>query len=143
MKKESQNQPTLLPPLYRDCKLGFSKALLHWSARGSLSDEDGTPIRARRTIAAVEHVDQSAFESMPRRRRRSRFQNQIGLLNLIVSRRKEADVLRSSIPVSLSDCVDPANFVLDAICDVFPVDKLKVKSPSDLTSACVYMYTPV
>ncbi|KAJ6836503.1 FRIGIDA-like protein 4a [Iris pallida] len=60
-----------------------------------------------------------------------------GFLNLIVSRRKEADVLRSSIPASLSECVDPANFVLDAICDVFPVDKRKVKSPPDLTWACV------
>ncbi|KAJ6828242.1 FRIGIDA-like protein 4a [Iris pallida] len=60
-----------------------------------------------------------------------------GFLNLIVSRRKEADVLRSAIPSSLSDCVDPANFVLDAICDVFPVDKRKVKTPPDLAWACV------
>ncbi|KAJ6840179.1 FRIGIDA-like protein 4a [Iris pallida] len=73
----------------------------------------------------------------PRRRRRSRFQNQIGLLNLIVSRRKEADVLRSSIPILLSNYVDPTNCIFDAICNVFSVDKLKVKSPPDLTWTCV------
>ncbi|XP_073005253.1 FRIGIDA-like protein 4a [Typha latifolia] len=57
--------------------------------------------------------------------------------DLIVSKRKEVEVLRSEIPLALADCIDPAKFVLEAISKVFPVDKRAVKSPSELGWACV------
>nr|CAD1828060.1 unnamed protein product [Ananas comosus var. bracteatus] len=60
-----------------------------------------------------------------------------GFLDLVVSKRKEAELLRSEIPLALAGCIDPARFVLDAISRVFPVDKREVKSPTDLGWACV------
>lgn len=57
----------------------------------------------------------------------------------VIVRKKELDVLRNKIPLALSDCIDPAKFVLEAISEVFPVDKREVKSEksNDLGWACV------
>ncbi|KAK2634005.1 hypothetical protein Ddye_028797 [Dipteronia dyeriana] len=40
--------------------------------------------------------------------------------------------MRSLIPVAPSECVDPAKFVLEAISEVFPVDKRREKNNNDL-----------
>ncbi|XP_051207526.1 FRIGIDA-like protein 4a [Lolium perenne] len=58
-------------------------------------------------------------------------------LGFVAARRKEADALRAEVPPALSRCVDPANFVMDAVADVFPVDRREMKSPADLAWACV------
>jgi hypothetical protein len=58
-------------------------------------------------------------------------------LGLVVARRKEADALRAEVPPALKLCVDPARFVMDAVADVFPVDRRRVKTPADLAWACV------
>lgn len=55
----------------------------------------------------------------------------------VVARRKEADALRAEMPPALKCCVDPAKFVMDAVADVFPVDRREVKNPADLAWACV------
>jgi len=59
----------------------------------------------------------------------------------VTVRKKELDVLRAKIPVALSDCVDPPKFVLEAISEVFPVDKRADKSErvNDLGWACVLL----
>ena len=54
-----------------------------------------------------------------------------------MARRKEADALRAEMPPALKLCVDPAKFVMDAVADVFPVDRREVRSPADLAWACV------
>ncbi|XP_002517136.2 FRIGIDA-like protein 4a [Ricinus communis] len=56
---------------------------------------------------------------------------------LITRKKKEIEVLRSQIPLALSECVDPCRFVLEAISEVFPVDKRCEKSGNDLGWACV------
>ncbi|TVU41666.1 hypothetical protein EJB05_15205, partial [Eragrostis curvula] len=58
-------------------------------------------------------------------------------LGFVVARRKEADALRAELPPALKLCVDPAKFVMDAVADVFPVDRREVKNPADLAWACV------
>ncbi|CAM0153217.1 unnamed protein product [Urochloa decumbens] len=58
-------------------------------------------------------------------------------LDFVVARRKEADALRAEMPPALKLCVDPAKFVMDAVADVFPVDRREVRSPADLAWACV------
>ncbi|KQK20678.1 FRIGIDA-like protein 4a [Brachypodium distachyon] len=55
----------------------------------------------------------------------------------VAARRKEADSLRSEMPPALKCCVDPAKFVMDAVADVFPVDRREAKNPADLAWACV------
>ncbi|RWW71788.1 hypothetical protein BHE74_00020447, partial [Ensete ventricosum] len=60
-----------------------------------------------------------------------------GFFDLVVAKRKEVELLRSGLPAALGDCIDPAKFVIDAISEVFPVDKRPVKSPNDLGWACV------
>ncbi|KAM0892703.1 hypothetical protein ACQ4PT_025586 [Festuca glaucescens] len=55
----------------------------------------------------------------------------------VAARRKEADALRAEMPPALRCCVDPANFVMDAVADVFPVDRREMKNPADLAWACV------
>ena len=57
----------------------------------------------------------------------------------ITARKKELDVLRAQTPEALAECVDPAKFVLEAISEVFPVDKRVEKSErsNDLGWACV------
>ncbi|EHA8587472.1 FRIGIDA-like protein 4a [Cocos nucifera] len=58
---------------------------------------------------------------------------------LVVSKRKEVELLRSELPLALADCIDPPKFVMDAIFKVFPVDRrgAAAKSPNDLGWACV------
>ncbi|KAL6646984.1 hypothetical protein ACP70R_014421 [Stipagrostis hirtigluma subsp. patula] len=58
-------------------------------------------------------------------------------MDLVVARRKEADALRAEVPPALKCCVDPAKFVMDAVADVFPVDRREAKTPADLAWACV------
>lgn len=56
-------------------------------------------------------------------------------------RKKELESLRSEIPKALGDCVDPPKFVMEAISEVFPVDKRELKSErsNDLGWACVLL----
>nr|GMD95130.1 FRIGIDA-like protein 4A [Ipomoea batatas] len=56
-------------------------------------------------------------------------------------RKKELECLRSEIPKALGDCVDPPKFVMEAISEVFPVDKRELKSErsNDLGWACVLL----
>jgi len=61
----------------------------------------------------------------------------LGFLDLVLSKRKEADLLRVEVPLALEKCVDPARFVIDAMSVVFPVDKREVKSPNDVAWASV------
>ncbi|KAG6502133.1 FRIGIDA-like protein 4a [Zingiber officinale] len=63
-----------------------------------------------------------------------------GFFDFVVAKRKELELLRTELPVALSDCIDPAKFVLDAISVVFPLDKRTVKSPNDLGWACVMIF---
>uniref|UniRef100_A0A1D1XG88 FRIGIDA-like protein n=1 Tax=Anthurium amnicola TaxID=1678845 RepID=A0A1D1XG88_9ARAE len=63
-----------------------------------------------------------------------------GFWEILVSRRKEVEAIRQELPTVLSDCVDPAKFVMEAMSKVFPVDKRAAgngKSASDLGWACV------
>ncbi|KAF8388064.1 hypothetical protein HHK36_026730 [Tetracentron sinense] len=62
-----------------------------------------------------------------------------GFWKFVTARKKELDLLRAQIPLALADCVDPAKFVLEAISEVFPVDKRIEKSDrsNDLGWACV------
>ncbi|CAH9086197.1 unnamed protein product [Cuscuta epithymum] len=56
-------------------------------------------------------------------------------------RKKELESLRVEIPKALAECVDPPKFVLEAISEVFPVDKRELKSErcNDLGWACVLL----
>ncbi|KAG6465986.1 hypothetical protein ZIOFF_076211 [Zingiber officinale] len=60
-----------------------------------------------------------------------------GFFDLVVAKRKEVELLRSELPVALTDCIDPGKFVIDALSGIFPVDRRPVKSPNDLGWACV------
>ncbi|KAI4345637.1 hypothetical protein L6164_012738 [Bauhinia variegata] len=65
-----------------------------------------------------------------------------GLWGFIIGKKKELEALRSQMPLALADCVDPAKLVLEAISEVFPVDKRGEKSEknnNDLGWACVLM----
>ncbi|KAL8222916.1 hypothetical protein R6Q57_020315 [Mikania cordata] len=53
-------------------------------------------------------------------------------------RKKEMDAVRDKIPSVLAECVDPARFVLEAISEVFPVDK-RADCVNDLGWACVLL----
>uniref|UniRef100_A0A2P2LVZ1 FRIGIDA-like protein n=1 Tax=Rhizophora mucronata TaxID=61149 RepID=A0A2P2LVZ1_RHIMU len=57
----------------------------------------------------------------------------------VITKKKELDVLKSQIPLALAECVDPPKFVLEAISEVFPVDKRAERSEkgNDLGWACV------
>ncbi|CAK9154385.1 unnamed protein product [Ilex paraguariensis] len=65
----------------------------------------------------------------------------LGFWKFVVVRKKELDIMRTKMPVALGDCVDPARFVLEAISEVFPVDKreVKIKRVNDLGWACVLL----
>ncbi|KAL2922657.1 FRIGIDA-like protein 4a [Bienertia sinuspersici] len=64
-----------------------------------------------------------------------------GFWRFVTMRKKELDLLRSKIPAALADCVDPPKFVLEAISEVFPVDKRadKTERVNDLGWACVLL----
>lgn len=64
-----------------------------------------------------------------------------GLWKFVTVRKKELDSMRAQMPLALAYCVDPARFVLEAISEVFPVDKRGEKSErvNDLGWACVLM----
>ena len=64
-----------------------------------------------------------------------------GLWRFMTGKKKELDALRAQMPLALAECVDPARFVLEAISEVFPVDKRVDKSErgNDLGWACVLM----
>jgi hypothetical protein len=66
-----------------------------------------------------------------------------GFLAFVVERRKEVDALRADLPAALKRCVDPARFVMDAVSEVFPVDRRAVRSPADLAWACVLILEAV
>lgn len=61
-----------------------------------------------------------------------------GFWGFVSCKKKEMDVMRVQIPLALSECVDPARFVLEAISEVFPVDK-RSECVNDLGWACVLM----
>lgn len=62
-----------------------------------------------------------------------------GFWSLVVARKKDAESLRSKMPIALADCIDPPKFVIEAMAGVFPVDKRVGKSEraSEVGWACV------
>ncbi|XP_071725552.1 FRIGIDA-like protein 4a [Rutidosis leptorrhynchoides] len=60
----------------------------------------------------------------------------LGFWGFVSSKKKEMELMKSEIPLALSECVDPARFVFEAISEIFPVDKRKV-SLNDMSWACV------
>ncbi|KAI3770863.1 hypothetical protein L6452_02011 [Arctium lappa] len=60
----------------------------------------------------------------------------LGFWGFVASRKKEMDEMRAQIPLALAECADPARFVLEAISEVFPVDK-RTECVNDLSWACV------
>ncbi|KAL5541564.1 hypothetical protein UlMin_009274 [Ulmus minor] len=64
-----------------------------------------------------------------------------GFWRFVTGNKKELEALRAQMPLALAECVDPAKFVLEAISEVFPVDKRAEKSDrgNDLGWACVLM----
>ena len=63
-----------------------------------------------------------------------------GFWGFVIGKKKELEALRAQMPLALAACVDPAKFVLEAISEVFPVDKRSEKSEknnNDLGWACV------
>ncbi|XP_012481866.1 FRIGIDA-like protein 4a [Gossypium raimondii] len=57
--------------------------------------------------------------------------------NFVSGRKKDIELLREKIPEALSECIDPAKFVMEAISEVFPVDKRGNERGNDLGWACV------
>ena len=57
--------------------------------------------------------------------------------NFVSGKKKEIELLREKIPAVLSECIDPARFVMEAISEVFPVDKRGNERGNDLGWACV------
>ncbi|KAG5060345.1 hypothetical protein JHK87_001374 [Glycine soja] len=53
------------------------------------------------------------------------------------AKKKELDGLRAEMLVALVECVDPAKFMLEAISEVFPVDKRGEKAGQDMGWAYV------
>ncbi|KAI3703408.1 hypothetical protein L1987_73459 [Smallanthus sonchifolius] len=60
----------------------------------------------------------------------------LGFGGFVSSRKKEKEMMRDQILVALAACADLARFVLEAISEVFPVDKRKV-CMNDLSWVCV------
>ncbi|GAV84856.1 Frigida domain-containing protein [Cephalotus follicularis] len=60
----------------------------------------------------------------------------LGFWRFVITKKKDLEILRASIPLALGECVDPARFVLEAISEVFPVDK-RGSNNNDLGWACV------
>ncbi|XVF28842.1 hypothetical protein REPUB_Repub15cG0066900 [Reevesia pubescens] len=63
--------------------------------------------------------------------------------NFVTGKKKEIDLLREKIPAALSECIDPARFVMEAISEVFPVDKRGNERGNDLGWACVLILESV
>lgn len=62
----------------------------------------------------------------------------LGFWGFVIGKKKELECLRAEMPAALSECVDPARFVLEAMSKVFPVDKRgEKKGGNDLGWACV------
>ncbi|KAK9076904.1 hypothetical protein SSX86_005239 [Deinandra increscens subsp. villosa] len=62
----------------------------------------------------------------------------LGFWCFVSCRKKEMDAMRAKIPLALAECVDPARFVLEAISEVFPVEK-RAECGNDLGWACVLL----
>lgn len=60
-----------------------------------------------------------------------------GFWKFVITKKKEIEELRNALPAALTECLDPAKFVMEAISEVFPVDKRSEKSGNDLGWACV------
>lgn len=62
-----------------------------------------------------------------------------GFWRFITGKKKELEALRAKIHLALAECIDPPRFVLEAISEVFPLDKRVEKSDggNDLGWACV------
>lgn len=65
----------------------------------------------------------------------------LGFWKFVSLKKKELDALKESVTSALNECVDPTSFVLEAIAEVFPVDKREDKSErlNDLGWACVLL----
>ncbi|XP_045787991.1 FRIGIDA-like protein 4a [Trifolium pratense] len=61
----------------------------------------------------------------------------LGFWGFVIGKKKELEGLRAEMPDALGECIDPAKFVLEAISEVFPVDKRGDKGGNDLGWACV------
>lgn len=61
----------------------------------------------------------------------------LGFWEFLIGKKKELEGLRAEMPDALEECIDPAKFVLEAISEVFPVDKRGDKGGNDLGWACV------
>ncbi|GAU47418.1 hypothetical protein TSUD_46290 [Trifolium subterraneum] len=61
----------------------------------------------------------------------------LGFWEFVIGKKKELEGLRAEMPDALGECIDPAKFVLEAISEVFPVDKRGDKGGNDLGWACV------
>ncbi|GAA0185667.1 hypothetical protein LIER_32955 [Lithospermum erythrorhizon] len=60
-----------------------------------------------------------------------------GLWNFVSLRKKMIELLRFEMPKALEECLDPPRIVIEAISDVFPVDKRE--RGNDLGWACVLL----
>nr|DAD33685.1 TPA_asm: hypothetical protein HUJ06_012536 [Nelumbo nucifera] len=62
-----------------------------------------------------------------------------GFWKFVTAKKKEIGMLRVKIPLALSGCIDPPRFVMEAISEVFPIDKRfeKTERTNDLGWACV------
>lgn len=89
-------------------------------------------------VTAVGEVDNSEGLLSILRRFCSKMDSE-GFWRFITVRKKELDEIRAQMSAALADCVDPARFVLEAISEVFPVDKRSDSSErvNDLGWACV------
>lgn len=92
------------------------------------------------SFSALSYSDAAAADLPARLRALCTKMDSDGFFDLVVSSRKESDLLRKEIPIALKESIDPAKFVMDAIGRVFPVDRRAVKSsPGDLGWVCVLM----
>ncbi|RLM87177.1 FRIGIDA-like protein 4b [Panicum miliaceum] len=104
-----------------------SRALDHLGSLSAASDKGAAPAAADAEEAGLAEGLRALCARM----------DSAAFLGFVVARRKEADALRAEMPLALKLCVDPAKFVMDAVADVFPVDRREVRSPADLAWACV------
>lgn len=65
----------------------------------------------------------------------------LGFWRFVSVRKKELEALKDAVPLALGECVDAPRFVLEAISEVFPVDKREDKSErlNDLGWTCVLL----